>query len=104
MRSTTLLLTQIPTLLLLEIIPNGSLIVVNYGYQYRPEGWQTLGSKNTAARPGNVGNNVVVVDDAWWGNFNYRAFNLAKFGNPNMTTDAERDAVIAAFAVYVPKN
>ena len=85
-------------------IPNGSLIVVNYGYQYRPEGWQTLGSKNTAARPGNVGNNVVVVDDAWWGNFNYRAFNLAKFGNPNMTTDAERDAVIAAFAVYVPKN
>ena len=85
-------------------IPNGSLIVVNYGYQYRPEGWQTLGSKNTAARPGNVGNNVVVVDDAWWGTFNYRAFNLAKFGNPNMTTDAERDAVIAAFAVYVPKN
>ena len=85
-------------------IPNGSLIVVNYGYQYRPEGWQTLGSKNTAARPANVGNNVVVVDDAWWGNFNYRAFNLAKFGNPNMTTDAERDAVIAAFAVYVPKN
>ena len=85
-------------------IPNGSLIVVNYGYQYRPEGWQTLGSKNTAARPGNVGNNVVVVDDAWWGNFNYRAFNLAKFGNPNMTTDAERNDVIAAFAVYVPKN
>lgn len=85
-------------------IPNGSLIVVNYGYQYRPEGWQTLGSKNTSARPGNVGNNVVVVDDAWWGTFNYRAFNLAKFGNPNMTTDAERDAVIAAFAVYVPKN
>ena len=85
-------------------IPNGSLIVVNYGYQYRPEGWQTLGSKNTSARPGNVGNNVVVVDDAWWGTFNYRAFNLAKFGNPNMTTDAEKDAVIAAFAVYVPKN
>lgn len=85
-------------------IPNGSIIVVNYGYQYRPEGWQTLGSKNTSARPANVGNNVVVVDDAWWGTFNYRAFNLAKFGNPNMTTDAERDAVIAAFAVYVPKN
>ena len=85
-------------------IPNGSLIVVNYGFQYRPEGWQTLGAKNTAARPANVGNNIVVVDDAWWGNFNYRGFNLAKFGNPNMTTAAERDAVIAAFAVYVPKN
>lgn len=85
-------------------IPNGSLIVVNYGFQYRPEGWQTLGVKNSATRPGNVGNNVTVVDDAWWGNFNYRAFNLAKYGNPNMTTAAERDAVIAGFAVYVPKN
>ena len=85
-------------------IPNGSVIVVNYGYQYRPEGWQTLGTKNTATRPANVGNNVVVVDDAWWGNYNYRAFNLAKFGNPSMTEASERDAVIAAFAVYVPKN
>lgn len=85
-------------------IPNGSIIVVNYGFQYRPEGWQTLGTANSASRPANVGNNVVVVDDAWWGNFNYRAFNLAKYGNPNMTTDAEKEAVKAAFAVYVPKN
>ncbi|MBR4822512.1 MAG: hypothetical protein IKZ71_05115 [Bacteroidales bacterium] len=85
-------------------IPNGSVIVVNYGYQYRPEGWQTLGTKNSATRPANVGKNVVVVDDAWWGNYNYRAFNLAKFGNPSMTEASERDAVIAAFAVYVPKN
>ena len=84
-------------------IPNGSVIVVNYGYQYRPEGWQTLGSKNTASRPGNVGNTVTVVDDAWWGNFNYRGFNLAKFGNPGMT-DAEQAATKANFAVYVPKN
>ena len=84
-------------------IPNGSVIVVNYGYQYRPEGWQTLGSKNTASRPANVGNTVTVVDDAWWGNFNYRGFNLAKFGNPNMT-DAEQAATPANFAVYVPKN
>ena len=83
-------------------IPNGSVIVVNVGYQYRPEGWAALDGKN-ATRPGNVGNTVTVVDDAWWGSFNYRAFNLAKFGNPNLT-DAEQAGLAAAFAVYVPKN
>lgn len=83
-------------------IPNGSVIVVNVGYQYRPEGWTALDGKN-ATRPGNVGNTVTVVDDAWWGSFNYRAFNLAKFGNPNLT-DAEQAGLAAAFAVYVPKN
>ena len=85
-------------------IPNGSIIVVNYGFQYRPEGWQTLGVKNSAARPTNVGNNIVVVDDTWWGDFNYRGFNLAKFGNPSMTADSEREEVKAAFAIYVPKS
>lgn len=84
-------------------IPNGSVIVVNYGCQYRPEGWQALGQKNTAARPANVANTFVVVDDAWWGDFNYRAFNLAKFGTPTLTAD-EMAAAAAAFAVYVPKN
>lgn len=84
-------------------IPNGSVIVVNYGCQYRPEGWQALGQKNTAARPANVANTFVVVDDAWWGDFNYRAFNLAKFGAPTLTAD-EMAAAAAAFAVYVPKN
>ena len=84
-------------------IPNGSVIVVNYGCQYRPEGWQALGQKNTAARPANVANTYVVVDDAWWGDFNYRAFNLAKFGTPTLTAD-EMAAAAAAFAVYVPKN
>ena len=84
-------------------IPNGSVIVVNYGCQYRPEGWQALGQKNTAARPANVANTYVVVDDARWGDFNYRAFNLAKFGTPTLTAD-EMAAAAAAFAVYVPKN
>ena len=83
-------------------IPNGSVIVVNIGYQYRPEGWAALDGKN-ATRPGNVGNTVTVVNDAWWGSFNYRAFNLAKFGNPNLT-DEEQAGLAAAFAVYVPKN
>ena len=85
-----------------EKIPNGSVLVVCDGYQYRPEGWQVKGEKNTADRPGNVTTATVVVDDAWWGNFNYRAFNLAYAGNPGIPV-TEMDHVIASFAIYVPK-
>ncbi|MBR1501618.1 MAG: hypothetical protein IJ616_06600 [Bacteroidales bacterium] len=83
-------------------IPNGSVLVVCDGYQYRPEGWQVKGEKNTADRPGNVTTATVVVDDAWWGNFNCRAFNLAYAGNPGIPV-TEMDHVIASFAIYVPK-
>ena len=83
-------------------IPNGSVLVVCDGYQYRPEGWQVKGEKNTADRPGNVTTATVVVDDAWWGNFNHRAFNLAYAGNPGIPV-TEMDHVIASFAIYVPK-
>ena len=82
-------------------IPAGSLIVVKTGFQYRPEGWQSLGANNTSSRPGTVTTRIVTVDSAWWGNFNYRAFNLAKEGNPSLI-DAEMDEVIDSFAVYVP--
>lgn len=84
-------------------IPNGSLIVIKSGYQYRPDGWQNFGEKNSASRPNNVSTDVVVVDDAWWGNFNQRAFNLALLNNPAMSASALND-VVDAFAVYVPKN
>ena len=83
-------------------LPEGTVIVVLNGYQYRPEGWQTLGSKNTASRPGNVlgkTNTVTVVDSAWWTGFNYRGFNVAFEGNNKDISANEYDV----FAIYVPK-
>ena len=85
-----------------DAIPNGSVIVVCDGYQYRPEGWQVQGEKNTGSRPGNVTEAITVVDDAWWGNFTVRAFNLAYTGNPGIPV-TEMDHVKASFAIYVPK-
>jgi hypothetical protein len=83
-------------------IPEGAVLVCLNGYQYRPEGWQTMNSNNTGARPDNVLGSkatVTVVDAAWWGNFNYRGFNLAKQGNSvNVSADD-----YTAFAIYVPK-
>ena len=83
-------------------IPVGSLIVVKTGFHYRPEGWQSRGAVNTATRPDAVTTKIVKVDAAWWGNYNYRGFNLSKLNNPSLI-NAEMDEVIDSFAVYVPK-
>lgn len=85
-------------------IPNGSVIVLKSGYQYRPEGWTDLTTKNdSGARPGNVTTSIVVVNDSWWGSWNYRAFNLAKAGNPALT-DAEQETLRSCFAIFKPKQ
>lgn len=85
-------------------IPNGSVIILKDGFQYRPEGWTSLTTKNAgSARPGNVTAGVVEVNSTWWASWNYRAFNLAKKGNPALT-DAEQDELLTCFAIFVPKN
>ena len=84
-------------------IPAGSLIVLKSGFQYRPEGWVSLSTKNSGNRPGNVTSQLVEVDSAWWGSWNYRAFNVAKAGNPPL--DAAGQAELdSAFFIYVPKK
>lgn len=85
-------------------IPAGSLIVLKSGFQYRPEGWVSLSTKNSSGnRPGNVTSQLVEVDSAWWGSWNYRAFNVAKAGHPDL--DAAGQAELDnAFFIYVPKK
>lgn len=85
-----------------EQIPVGSLIVVDSGWQYRPEGWQTLENVNTSARPGNVSIETVEVTDEWWGNFTIRAFNLSKISGEDISSKA--DEARQHFRIYVPKN
>ncbi|MBQ8496197.1 MAG: DUF4886 domain-containing protein [Clostridia bacterium] len=82
-----------------EDLPNGTVLSLKYGYQYRPEGWTELNTK-TAKRPDNVTTSLVTVNDAWWGDFNYRAFNIAY--QSTSTDMAYKD--INALRIYVPKN
>ncbi len=88
-------------------IPNGTLLVVLDGWQYRPEGWVTLTTKNDGkdgrpSRPGNVTTSVVEVNDAWWGTFTYRAFNISKVsGTPSAD---EMKAVGTKFGIFLPKT
>lgn len=83
-------------------IPNGSLIVVDSGWQYRPEGWQTEDSKNTSARPGNVSESIITVTDAWWGDYTLRAFNISQ--NPQTDISSKVDEAKEHFRIYIPKN
>ena len=85
-------------------LPEGTLIVQRQGQQYRPEGWTALDKANTSAtRPGNVTECLVEVDVTWWGNWKYRAFNLAKEGRPNLT-DKTADELIDGFGIFIPKK
>ena len=84
-------------------IPNGSVIVIASKYQYRPEAWVTLDTKNGSDRPGNVSTTITVVNDSWWSKWNYRGFNIAKVPAANYTND-ELATVEDKFAIFVPKN
>ena len=91
-------------------IPEGSVIVVRPGSQYRPEGWTALdvqngtgAGKSGISRPGNVTATVVKVDAAWWGGWNYRAFNLS-FAASTSLTESTADSLIDGFAVFIPSR
>ncbi len=87
-------------LLTKENLPNGSIIIVDKGYQYRPEGWVSETSKNSSStRPGNTTARAVEIDDAWWGSFTIRAFNLSASPTRAMTK-----ADIAHLRIYLPKS
>ena len=80
-------------------LPTGTVIAVKSGYQYRPEGWADK-LTTTAVRPDYVTTSIVTVDDAWWGNFNYRAFNIAHEGEKADIAFGDGNAL----RIYVPKN
>ena len=85
-----------------EDIPVGSVITVDSGYYYRPEGWITLDTKNAEAdRPNNVKTKSVTVTEEWWGDFTYRAFNVCR--DPRETlTDDEYLEVASHFNITLP--
>ena len=83
-----------------EDIPVGSVLVLKSGWQYRPERWTRL-SARTSPRPETVTTGVFAVTDAWWSGNAYRAFNLAKNGNP-VLTDQEQQELRSCLSIFVP--
>ena len=80
-------------------LPNGTVIILDEGFNYRAEGWFVEGQKTGTARPGAVTTPFAVVDDAWWGTHVIKAFNLGTPASDKVM--AEEDA--AHLRIYVPK-
>ncbi|MGM9664975.1 MAG: DUF4886 domain-containing protein [Eubacteriales bacterium] len=88
-----------------DLLPNGTILWVNSGYQYRPEGFNSNWDKNTngGTRPGNVSAGFTVIDDSWWGSWTYRAFNFSKTSAVVVATeDTKMDVLNSNFRIYVP--
>ena len=81
-------------------IPVGSIIELTDGWQYRPEAWKD--ETKQASRPGVVSTKRVFVDEEWWGEYVYRAFNILKPGNPSLENNAE--GIEDALKIYIPNN
>ena len=85
-----------------EDIPNGSIIHIAPGYRYRPDGWVDLDTYWTGDRPENVNTEYVEVNDEWWGEFQYRGFNISNTSGTDLSDNYEQAE--NAFSIYVPKK
>ncbi len=73
-------------------LPVGSLIIIEEGYQYRPEAWVKMSKWNDPAlRPGVENRTVIEIDEEWWGDWRFRAFNVChESGRPLTNSDLGR--------------
>ena len=81
-----------------ESLPNGTILIVDSGYQYRPDAW--VGDNTNSNRPGNVTTNFVVINDNWWNNYTIRGFNISKIGTPVINQMPHEAA--SHFRIYMP--
>ncbi len=78
-------------------LPEGTLLIVKEGYFYFPHGWADLTVGGTKTK--RVSESIITVDEAWWGNYNYRAFD---FGHADLKTPMTLEE-IDVFYIFVPK-
>lgn len=84
-----------------EDIPVGSVIVIENGYQYRPEKWPATGLV-TGTRAGNVTEKITNVTEGWWADWTYVTFNLSKLDNTNISENPDEHK--SALKIYIPKG
>ena len=84
-----------------EELPVGSIIIIEQGWQYRPDGWNLEDANTTGTRPGNVTTELVVIDEAWWGDYILRGFNVSSSSQPDLSNMVSE--VGTKLKIYVPK-
>ncbi len=86
-----------------EELPVGSIIEIAVGWQYRPEGWNYIGS-----RPDTVSTIRIVIDEGWWGYYTERGFNISQTAHTssnNVPITLSTDEVASTvFRIIVPSS
>ena len=86
-----------------EELPVGSIIEIAVGWQYRPEGWNFVES-----RQDNVTTLRIIIDENWWGSYNERGFNISQIGHTtssNKVITLSTDEVASSiFKIIVPTS
>ena len=82
-------------------LPIGSIIVIESGWRYRPEGW--VGDTKNKVRPDMEIIYMIEVTEEWWGDFTIRAFNIGKTNNSDISGVSEAE-IREAFKIYIPKK
>lgn len=80
-----------------ETLPLGSVVILDDGYKYRPEGWVSETSVNST-RPTLTTARVVLIDAGYYETYTFRAFNLSASTARTMTA-----ADAAHLRIYVPR-
>lgn len=84
-------------------LPNGSVISIKDGYQYRPEGIANLDNWHVQSeRPVNVTDATVTINDSWWGSLKYRGFSISKTDGSSLTDLSEND-LNSIFSIKLPE-
>ncbi len=81
-------------------LPVGTIIEIADGWQYRPEGWVNKAANTT--RPANVTTAQIIIDEAWWGSYTERAFNIAMVGNSTDISRYTEAQINQIFKIYIP--
>lgn len=87
-------------------LPIGSIIVIESGWQYRPDAWMANNGK-PASRPNNVSVTYTEVTEEWWGSYAERAFNVSLTSGATLndgSTPAKYELAKQAFKIFVPNT
>lgn len=82
-------------------LPEGTVIICDSGWQYRPDKWVTLDASVTP-RPDMVSAGITLIDAVWWGDRNYCAINISS--SPKTDISEFYAAAASHVRIYVPQS
>ena len=83
-----------------ETLPVGSVIEINAGWSYRDERWVASDEAGSGRGPMMDAYRIVVTEE-FWGDYNYRGFNISTLTKETLSK-ADYETVANAFRIYVP--